>query len=453
MRLALEQYGGNTNVYIRNNDIPSPDHSSNGASGNRMFQYKMIAETSETGNFSELATATAKPDKLTPGRWFIAVKSEPLGTQRTGSGYRLKAHSGVVTDLDLTTTAPVTNQNLAERDWRYYRFTIPRSGIPVEWNPFFSRISGSSIAYIRDTQPPFSYVLPGATTISSPTFVDWGSDAKNKAATAAFPKAMPPGTLSLVTPPLRPGATYFLGIYGSTSGGSVDVSSSVSTAQVTVDHELNYHSGSAQLTVPANQSRLVRIATAPDATRLKIECLQSAQGLMLKLEQGSLPYTAVTTVAHKQNSSPYPVSYTFNEPLTSTWPFVPANDYYLLLTNTTSVSIDTTLNMKGSSINTEDVDNDGMLDAWEMSHFANLNQTAEGDFDGDGSTNLQEFQNGTLPKDAASVLYQLALFSPGGSHTVSPQLPNYPLSALNLKLWPLRHPVIPLKDGNRVFRS
>ncbi len=429
MRLALEQYGGNTNVYVRNNEIPSPDHSANGTSGNRMFQYKMIAETSETGNFSELATTTSKPDMLTPGRWYIAVKSEPLGSLRTGSGYRLKAHSGVVTDLDLTTAAPVTHQNLAERDWRYYRFTLPRSGIPAEWKPFFSRISGSSIAYIRDTLPPFSYVAPTASSIANPTFVDWGSDAKNKAPAAAFAKAIAPGTMSLATPPLRPGATYFLGIYGNTSGGSVNVSSSVATGQVAVDREMDYSTGSAELTIPANESRLVRIATAPDATRLKIECLQTAPGLSLKLEQGSLPYTATVTVPHKQNAVPYPVSHLFNEPLNSTWPFVPDRDYYLLLTNTTSESIDSTLTMKGSSISTEDEDDDGMLDVWENFHFGNLNQTAAGDFDGDGSTNLQEFQNGTLPKDPASVRYQLALLSPGGSHAVTPQLPNYPSGA------------------------
>lgn len=429
MRLALEQYGGNTNVYVRNNAIPTMDHLSTGATGSRLFQYKMIAETSEAGNFSEMSDTIKQPDRLASGRWYIAVKSEPLGVVRTGSGYRLKAHSGVVTDVDLTTTAPLTNQNLAERDWRYYRFTIPRTGIPAEWKPFFSRISGSSIAYIRDTLPPFSHVLPAATTIANPNFIDWGSDAKNKAPTSAFPKALAPGASTLTVPPLRPGSTYFLGIYGNTSGGSVDVSSSVSTQQIAVDGELAYNSGSLQITVPASSSRLVRIATTPDATRLKIECLQSSIGLSLKLEQGSLPYTAEMTAAHKQNSAPYPLSFTFNEPLASTWPFVANRDYYLLLTNTTASPITSTLNMLGSNSSSEDEDDDGMLDPWEILHFGNLTQTATGDFDGDGSTNLQEFQNGTLPGNAASVLYHLNVLAPGGSHTTDPLLPNYPSAA------------------------
>ncbi|MGL4402087.1 MAG: InlB B-repeat-containing protein, partial [Luteolibacter sp.] len=426
LRLALEQYGGNTNVYVRHNAIPTMDHLSNGTTGTRMFNYKMIAETSEAGNFSELSDTVRQPNKLLPGRWYVAVKSEPLGAVRTGSGYRLKAHSGVVTEVDLTTAAPLTNQNLAERDWRYYRFTIPRTGIPVEWKPFFSRISGSSIAYIRDTLPPFSFVPLSGTSVNNPTFMDWSTDLKNKAPAGAFPRALAPGTNTLTTPPLRPGATYFLGIYGNTAGGSVEVSSSVSAQQIVLNAEMAYDTDSTVVTVPGNSSSLVRITTTPTATRLKIECLQSAVGLSLKLEQGTLPYTAVPTAAHKQNSAPFPVNFTFNETLSTTWPFVANQDYYLLLTNTTAAPITSTITTRGSSTFTEDEDNDGLLDPWEILYFGNLAQTPAGDFDGDGSTNLQELENGTLPKDAASVLYRLNVLSPGGSHTRDPLLPNYP---------------------------
>ena len=429
MRLALEQYGGNTNVYIRYNGIPTPDHLSTGAGGTKMFQYKMIAETSESGNFSEISDTAKQPDRLTPGRWYVAVKSEPLAGVRTGSGYRLKAHSGVVTDLNLTTTAPLTNQNLAERDWRYYRFTIPRTGIPTEWRPFFSRISGSSIAYIRDTLPPFSYVTANATTITSPSFVEWGTDLKNRAPTTAYLKALAPGGSTLTVPPLRPGSTYFLGIYGNTSGGSVEVSSSVSSQQIIVDAELLHHTGSVQLTVPVGSSRLVRIAAAPDANRVKIDCVQSALGLSLKLEQGSLPYTSVVTLAHLQNSAPYPLNFTFDQALASTWPFIGNCDYYLLLTNTSTSPITSTLTMRGTTPTSEDEDGDGMLDPWEILHFGNLAQTAAGDRDLDGSTNLQEFQNGTLPTSAASVLYRLDVLAPGGSVTKSPTQANYVSSA------------------------
>src|SRR4051812_25644631 len=44
-----------------------------------------------------------------------------------------------------------------------------------------------------------------------------------------------------------------------------------------------------------------------------------------------------------------------------------------------------------------DTDGDGMDDAWEIQYFGNLAQTASGDFDGDGMTNLEEYQNGFNP--------------------------------------------------------
>jgi hypothetical protein len=422
LRLVLEQYGGNTNVYIRNGGIPTVDHSSAGATGTRMFQYRMISEISEAGNFSELSSTTKPPDRLISGRWFIAVKSEPLAGLRTGSGYRLKVHSGVVTDLDLTTSSPLTGQNLAALDWRYYRFTIPRIGIPAEWRPFFNRVSGSSVAYIRDTVPPFSFVPQTSTGV---TFNDWNTDLKNRAPAAVFTRALAPGSLAFPTPPLRPGSTYFLGLYGNNSGGSIEVGSAVSSTLVPVDAEAVYNTGVTQITVPGNSSRVVRIATAADATRLKFDCVQSAIGLSLKLEQGSFPYTLVTTTAHRQNTSPFPVAFTFNEVLSSTWPFVPNRDYYLLLSNTTAGPISSTITMKGSSLSTEDEDNDGMIDPWEILYFGNLNQSASGDFDGDGSTNLQEFENGTLPNNNASVRYRMSLSSPGGSVSSTPAQVNY----------------------------
>jgi photosystem II stability/assembly factor-like uncharacterized protein len=46
---------------------------------------------------------------------------------------------------------------------------------------------------------------------------------------------------------------------------------------------------------------------------------------------------------------------------------------------------------------TSDTDADGMLDSWEMQHFGNLSQGQNGDYDSDGLTNLQEFQLGTNP--------------------------------------------------------
>ena len=49
-----------------------------------------------------------------------------------------------------------------------------------------------------------------------------------------------------------------------------------------------------------------------------------------------------------------------------------------------------------------DSDGDGMSDSWEQTHFGGLGQTAAGDYDQDGDTNLTEFEEGTLPASITS---------------------------------------------------
>jgi Concanavalin A-like lectin/glucanases superfamily len=50
----------------------------------------------------------------------------------------------------------------------------------------------------------------------------------------------------------------------------------------------------------------------------------------------------------------------------------------------------------------QDTDTDGLPDDWELACFGNLNQTAIGDFDGDGQNNLFEYLAGTNPTNSAS---------------------------------------------------
>jgi hypothetical protein len=51
-----------------------------------------------------------------------------------------------------------------------------------------------------------------------------------------------------------------------------------------------------------------------------------------------------------------------------------------------------------------DSDNDGLPDDWEIAHFGNLSRDGSGDFDGDGLSDLGEFQAGTDPNNASDAL-------------------------------------------------
>ncbi len=73
-----------------------------------------------------------------------------------------------------------------------------------------------------------------------------------------------------------------------------------------------------------------------------------------------------------------------------------------------------------------DSDGDGLPDSWELTYFGNLSQTATGDFDGDGVSNLDEFLQGTAPNNNASFRVRLSVtVIGGGTVEVSPFRENY----------------------------
>ncbi|QJE96364.1 LamG-like jellyroll fold domain-containing protein [Luteolibacter luteus] len=55
-----------------------------------------------------------------------------------------------------------------------------------------------------------------------------------------------------------------------------------------------------------------------------------------------------------------------------------------------------------SGIEDPDSDGDAMGDAWELEYFGSLGQTAAGDFDGDGTTNIVEYLTGLSPVSGSS---------------------------------------------------
>jgi Tol biopolymer transport system component len=72
-----------------------------------------------------------------------------------------------------------------------------------------------------------------------------------------------------------------------------------------------------------------------------------------------------------------------------------------------------------AKIGSSDSDHDGMDDDWEVAYFGNLSRDGQGDFDGDGQTDLQEFRSGTDPTNQGSFLRVITLTKvPEGAATV-----------------------------------
>lgn len=73
----------------------------------------------------------------------------------------------------------------------------------------------------------------------------------------------------------------------------------------------------------------------------------------------------------------------------------------------------------------DDIDGDGMLDEWELLHFGDLSRDGTGDYDQDGFTDLEEFEKGWNPKEAAKVPNVPTIVSPifdGETSTLTPDL-------------------------------
>ena len=69
-------------------------------------------------------------------------------------------------------------------------------------------------------------------------------------------------------------------------------------------------------------------------------------------------------------------------------------------------------------LGTGDSDHDSMDDDWEMTYFGDLSHDGTADTDGDGMTDLQEFQAGTNPIDNDSVLRCVAVSASTGGATI-----------------------------------
>lgn len=73
-----------------------------------------------------------------------------------------------------------------------------------------------------------------------------------------------------------------------------------------------------------------------------------------------------------------------------------------------------------------DTDGDGLPDLWEYRYFYSLNQTAAGDPDNDGISNLDEYLDGTDPTSNSSQKPRLTLLSEGaGTVSANPNKPKY----------------------------
>ncbi|SPE53115.1 hypothetical protein SBV1_1640001 [Verrucomicrobia bacterium] len=356
LRTELQAISGNPNLYLRVGAAPTLNHGPYGScNGSSVYDRSLTGGTTEYGNWVPLNGRYQA--LLTPRIWVMGVQAGGNANAR----YRLQLScgnsvtNGLVQDLALN-SGSFTNQNLNGGDWRYYRVQIPDPA-PANWVVTWSRSLGSARLFVRDGSPPGDGNNPA--DFSNPSYnpgpwssgqnqdlESWAGDFKNE---GPYPRFDTPGTVTMSTPPLRPGSVYYLGFW-SPVDTTFSVSSDTSGGPVRITNDLPFLGGFISNTIPAYGAMYYRMDVPTNATRILFNAANSSD-VVLSLEQGTIanPGGPAHWTSYEYNNSQYPnqanagLDQLLGTP--NSWPWLPGYSYYLALTNTSATP-------EGFSINT-----------------------------------------------------------------------------------------------------
>lgn len=340
LRTELVTLGGDPNLYLREEGFPTISHGANG--NGSLFDRSLTGSDTEYANWVPLDGR--RETELRPGRWVLGVRANG-----TNSRYRLQLSTGDVETLDyasletfgtLNDPNEITNASVLSNDFRYYRIEIPELPMtPSALHITFTEDAGDLSLHLRDTIPPgHSTQLPSTPSSSIDRIVDADDDDKNRWSYWSTNNSglNDPGTTEFTFPELRPGAVYFLGMRGRLDG-TFDLN--VAPSATTVDSEyggitdLPFQQDGLNITesLAPGASRAYRVTVPAGATRWASSHTHSGN-VEVRIEQGTLPVPGspvgkVHQLLRGANTS-------FSRTLSSAWPWVPEQDYFLLVTNT-----------------------------------------------------------------------------------------------------------------------
>ncbi|HWX23245.1 MAG TPA: pre-peptidase C-terminal domain-containing protein [Candidatus Binatia bacterium] len=401
LRSRLDAISGNPDLYIRVAAPSTLSHYLNGGSGPTLYDRNLSAASgSQYGNWVPINGRYEI--YLTNATWFLAVQAAGNSNVR----YRLRLYSGIVTNLALN-GGSYTSQTLAAGDWLYYQVALPTNA-PLNWNVTFSESIGNVVMYVRDGVPPGQ-----GTSVTD--YKDWASDNKNHS--SAYASFSSPGTYSFHPPPVRPGATYYLG-FRAVNDSTFSVSCNTNGGSIDYTNTVPFYAGTLNTVVPANSALKLRIDVPADARRLVIN-FTNVTPFYLYLDQGSVPIRDGTdpwSSLGQANPVLNQALYTANG-----WPWLPNYMYFLFITNTTGSATNFSFGVNGLNCATDDYDMDGLPDCWELTYWPSIYSYGPNDDpDGDGVSNLEEFLEGTDPTNPLSFHPRLRINAQNGTVNRNP---------------------------------
>lgn len=428
LRAELRPINGQPILYLRSGAVPTVYHNTDGATG-YIYDRLLMARTN-TAYVNWVPLDGRNEHQLSPGTWYLGIKAGG----NSHALYRLKLSLGNISYLDMS-GHPLTNQVLAADDWAYYRLDLP-TAVPISFHVNFSQEYGDVVMYLRDNVPPGN---GGTNTI----IIDWDTDDKNVG--QSYPNYDNPNTYTFSSPPVRPGNPLYLGFRAKSQANfSVQVTAdSVSADEPAV---LDFYTGNLTTNLQAHSAAVIRVDVPPEATRWRHFSVH-ATNIITYLEQGALPTRSLyrwrsTTsggfpLANSTNNTPLAV---WNDSLKkyekAKWPWVSAESYYLLVTNVTDASHDFAIQMDGrnslmDSYYWDDNDWNNLPDVWELTYFGKLGVIPYADDDKDSVNEMDEYLEGTSPRDPEDFRARLmaSALAGGGNVQIEPNLASYALGS------------------------
>ena len=329
LRTELQAISGSPNFYLRAGAAPTFNHGASGSSG-VLIDRQLNGSGTEYGNWVPLDGQTAT--NLTPGIWVVSVFASGSANAR----FRLQLScgsagtNGLVQNLPIGGNIAYTNQQLAGGDWRYYRVQVPTNA-PNNWVLNWTLSQGNAHLFVRDTVPPGDGTYNYIDYNSYPNYaISWAGDDKNE---GPYPDFASPGADTLTTPPLRPGATYYVGFW-SPDDATFSIGSATNGGAINVTNTIAFIGGSVTNVIPGNGVLHYRINVPSNATRLVFTASNSTD-LVFSLEQGTVALAGGP--AHwLGNQGDASLSQFLDTP--NNWPWLPGYAYFLTITNTAATA-------------------------------------------------------------------------------------------------------------------
>ena len=408
LRTVLEALNGNPDLYLRRGDVPTTTHTASPPYWwDPLYDYASTGGGTQYGNWVPLSARTES--ELAPGTWYLGVTA----TGGSNCRYRLKLSLGNIQDL-AADGVPMTNQSLIGGDWRYYAVQIPANA-PDSLQVSFATTQGSVQVHWRSILPPGDCM--GNFSAGSPPLRNAYNDYLNQGPYQPYGWTTA-GTYPIACPPLRPNATVYLGVKADVDA-TFSISALASTETIGVIPSIAFYGGTVTTTVPAGGQLVYQVPIPSDAIRWRHTSAHSGN-VRVRIEEGTLPYPT-GSVRFEEPSYDHGLDVLLN-----TWPMLPNKTCYVMLINDGTADEPITFTMDGRNLATDDEDNDGLPDYWENLYFGHYWYYGPiDDPDGDGTTNLTEFIDGTDPTNPLSAKYSLTLAGIHGTAAAVPAQTRY----------------------------